>query len=194
MSDNMYNRKLTGFIIHGFACAHAAAAALLAQTIIGDEFVLTTLTVSMIVSIARINGKSWGIGDALSVVGTLAGWYLGTRGAMFLIKWIPGLGNGANAITTFGVTELLGWTAYLLVKENKKPEDLSDSEKANLKSRAKKLKESESEESKRLYEKMNYQDKNEFDNIMKQLKHKNLPEDTINYLTSRLEEIAKKYI
>lgn len=194
MENNNYEKRLTGFVIHGFACAHAAAAALLAQTLVGDEAVLTTLTIAMIISIARINNRRWGVGEALSVIGTLIGYYLGTRGAVFVVKWIPGIGNVANAVTTFGVTELLGWMTYLLVRENKNPGDLTDEDKKNLKSRAQKLQKKEKEVSKKLYESMNSEDKAEFEDIMKQLKNKDLPEATINYLTGRLQSIAKKYV
>lgn len=194
MASSDYEKKLTGFIIHGFAVAHAAAAALLSQTLVGDEAVLTALTISMIVCIARANNKSWGAGDALSVIGVLAGWYLGTRGAIFLVKWIPAVGNAANAITTFGVTELLGWTTYILVKENKNPKNLTPAEKEQIKKRAEELKKTEHDESKRLYENMSSQDKEEYDEIMKQLRNKDLPDDTIQYLTKRLENIAKKYV
>ncbi len=194
MSSNDYEKRLTGFIIHGFAVAHAVAAAALSQTLVGDEVVLTGLTVAMILCIARANNKSWGAGDALAVIGTLAGYYLGTRGAMFLVKWIPGIGNAANAVTTFGVTELLGWSAYLLVRDDKKPDELTESEKASLKSRAQSLQKEEKEISKKLYESMSAEDKGEFESIMKQLKNKDLPESTIQYLTERLEKIAKKYV
>ena len=102
MSEANYEKRLTGFIIHGFAVAHAGAAALLSQTILGDEAALTVLTVSMILSIARANNRSWGVADALSVISVLAGGYLGTRGAVLFVKWIPGIGNAiqpSNSVT-----------------------------------------------------------------------------------------------
>lgn len=194
MEEKKYTRKLTAFIIHGFAVTHAAAAALLAQTMVGDEATLTALTVAMILSIARANKKSWDIGDALSVIGVLAGSYLGTRGALFLVKWIPGIGNAANAVTTFSVTELIGWTTYLLVQDGKKPTTLSKEEKKSLKKEAMNLRDAEREEGKRLFEKMSLEDKEEYDSIMKQLRTPDLPNDTIDYLTNRLAKIAQKYI
>lgn len=193
-ANNCYEKQLTGFIIHGFAFTHAAAAALLAQTLVGDEAVLTTLTVAMIVAIARVNNRSWGVGDALAMIGVLAGWYVGTRGVIFLVKWVPGIGNAANAISTFGATELLGWTAYLLVKQNKKPQDLSRKEAKELKRQAEKLKKEEHDRSEQLYNSMSPEDKKEYEDIMKQLKNKNLPESTIDYLTKRLGTIAAKYV
>lgn len=194
MSEANYEKRLTGFIIHGFAVAHAGAAALLSQTIVGDEAALTVLTVSMILSIARANNRSWGVADALSVISVLAGGYLGTRGAVLFVKWIPGIGNAANAVVTFGVTELLGWIAYLLVKDDKKPSELTEKEKRQLKENAEQVKSEEHENSKRLYESMTQEDKTEYEQIMKQLRNKDLPEETREYLTIRLEKIAKKYV
>jgi len=194
VADNAYEKRLTGFIIHGFAVTHAATAALLSQTMVGDEAALTALTIAMIICIARINKRSWDVGDALSILGVLAGWYLGTRGALLLIKWMPVLGNTVNAVTTFGVTELIGWTTFLLVKENKKPQNLTASEKKSIRSDARKLREEESEESKRLFERMESADKKEYTEIMRQLKKKDLPEDTIVYLSNRLSSIASKYV
>jgi uncharacterized protein (DUF697 family) len=194
MSNNDFEKKLTAFIIHGFAVAHAITAALLAQTVVGDEAALTALTVAMIISIARIHNRKWNVADALSVIGVLAGWYIGTRVGVFLIKWIPGIGNGANALATFATTQLIGWTTYLLVRDNKKPQDLTESEKKNYKTLAEELQKKESKEAEKLYESMTKEDKEEYKEIMKQLRKKDLPEDTIKYLTKRLETIARKYV
>ena len=97
-------KRMSGFIIHGFAVAHAVVAALFAQTLVGDEAILTSLTVAMIISVARLNGAKWSAGEALAFLGIFIGYYVGTRGAAFLIKWIPGIGNAANATVTFATT------------------------------------------------------------------------------------------
>ena len=52
----------------------------------------------------------------------------------------------------------------------------------------------EKQESKRLYNAMSDADKNEYESIMKQLKSKDLPEETRSYLLNRLEAITRKYI
>lgn len=90
---------IVNVIIHGFAIARAVTAATLSQTVIGDEAALTALTIAMIVGISRVYNRPWGVGNALAFLGCFAGFYLGTRGAVFLIKWIPGIGNAANAAT-----------------------------------------------------------------------------------------------
>lgn len=188
-------KKMTGMIIHGFAVAHAAAAALLAQTLVGDEAVLTALTIAMIIAVAKMNGADWDTGAALSFLGICIGGYVGVRGATFLIKIIPGIGNVANATVTFTTTEVLGWATYLFIKKgNSDPRVMTKAEKKALWKEAKSMQKQEKQESKHLYDAMSDTDKNEYESIMKQLKIKDLPEETRSYLLSRLEVITRKYI
>ncbi len=106
---------LANVIIHSFATAHAIAAASLAQTLVGDEATLTALTIAMIIALSKLYQAPLSWGGALSFLGVFAGFYLGTRGATCLIKWVPGIGNTANALSTIFTTEVLGWaTVYLL--------------------------------------------------------------------------------
>lgn len=188
-------KKMTGMIIHGFAVAHAAAAALLAQTLVGDEAVLTALTIAMIIAVAKMNGADWDTGAALAFLGICIGGYVGVRGATFLIKIIPGIGNVANATVTFTTTEVLGWATYLFIKKgNSDPRVMTKAEKKALWKEAKSMQKQEKQESKHLYDAMSDTDKNEYESIMKQLKIKDLPEETRSYLLSRLEVITRKYI
>lgn len=188
-------KKMTGMMIHGFAVAHAVTAALLAQTLVGDEAVLTALTIAMIVAVAKLNGADWDTGMALAFLGIFLGGYVGVRGATFLIKWVPGIGNAANAAVTLTTTEVLGWATYLFIKKGKSnPQDLTEAEKKKLWQEAKVVQRKEEKESKRLYDSMSGADKDEYKSIMSQLKAKNLPEETRSYLLSRLETITEKYI
>jgi len=188
-------KRMTGMMIHGFAVAHAVTAALLAQTVVGDEAALTALTIAMIIAVAKLNGADWDAGGALAFLGVFIGGYLGVRGATFLVKWIPGIGNAANAATTFATTEVLGWATYLFVKKGKgDPKAMTQAEKDNLWAEAKSMREKEEAESKRLYESMSESDKKEYKDIMNQLKEKNLPDGTRDYLLGRLETISGKYM
>lgn len=188
-------KKMTGMMIHGFAVAHALTAALLAQTLVGDEAVLTALTVAMIIAVAKMNGADWDTGMALAFLGIFIGGYVGVRGATFLIKWIPGIGNAANAAVTLTTTEVLGWATYLFIKKGKSnPKDMTEKEKEALWKEAKSMQKEEEQESKRLYDSMSEADKSEYKSIMNQLKTKNLPDETRSYLLNRLEIITEKYI
>jgi uncharacterized protein (DUF697 family) len=192
------DRKLiiVNVLIHGFAAAHAATAAALSQTMIGDEAALATLTVAMINGISRVYGRPFGVGDALGVLGIFAGFYLGTRGAVFLVKWIPGVGNAANAITTAVVTEILGWATYIIVKEGKDPKTMSESDARDVWRKAKTLREEMKEEQERIKEavnRMNTPDKKEYDRLMEKMKDKNISESEASRVTDQLDQLFSKY-
>ena len=188
------NKQATALVIHSFAVAHAATAALLAQTVIGDEAALTALTGSMIVTIVKMNGKHWTIGKALKFLGLFIGQYAGTRGAAFLIKWIPGIGNAANAITTFTITEVLGWTTYAFVSSgNDDFDSMSKSERDNLWKQAQKMREDEAAKSKKLYDSMSDEDKRAYDAAMKELRNKDISDTRRDELTDEINRIASKY-
>lgn len=187
-------KRMTGFLIHGFAVAHATAAGLLAQTIVGDEAVLTALTVAMIISIARLNGAKWNQGEALAFLGVFAGTIIGTRGAALLYKWIPGIGNIANAVVSAETTEMLGWMTYLFVSKGyEDPSQLSDSQINSLKKEANSLRKEEEKENRRLFDSMSQEDKVKYEKIISDLKRRDMDEDSRLKCINELEEIARKY-
>lgn len=183
---------ITAAIIHGFAVAHAVTAFSLSQTLVGDEVALTSLTVGMVISISRVNGQDWGVSEGLALIGTMAGYYLGSRGLVFLVKWIPGIGNAANAATTFAVTELLGWTTYLLVKRGKNPRDISKEEAANLKEEATELRKKMKHMEARL-DAMSSDDKKNYKSIINKLKKKSITEERREELLAELSSLLENY-
>lgn len=187
-----FEKRITALIIHGFAVAHAATAFTLAQTILGDELALTVLTIAMIECVARVNDRKWGVADALAVIGVLAGGYVGTRLGVAFIKWIPGLGNGANAAATFTTTEILGWIAYTLVKQDKNPSKLTKKEKEELIREAEKL--SNDKTGEELYGKMSSQDKKKFNALVAQFRRIQREDDAKREdLIQQISEIVKRY-
>lgn len=189
-------KRLTAIVIHIFAGAHAASAALLAQTMVGDEAVLTALTVAMILAICRIHGMSATIKNALGFLGILAGFYVGTRTAMFLIKWMPAIGNGANAISTVFTTEVIGWAVYALVSTGRSIDDVTKQEADELIRKGKEYRR-ENIENKRKIKKtiigMSESDKSEYHRMMEQLKSQDLSEEKRDHLLRELDDLFKKY-
>jgi hypothetical protein len=82
---------IVNVIIHGFAAAHAATAALLSQTLVGDEAALTALTITMIIGISRVYERPFGVGEALSVLGIFAGFYENMPEYPLLCKGMNGI-------------------------------------------------------------------------------------------------------
>lgn len=191
-NDWNFEKKVTALIIHGFAIAHAVTAFTLSQTVGGDEFALTALTIAMIECIARANGRAWDAGEALSVIGIILGGYIGIRLGVLFVKLIPGPGNLANATATFLTTEFLGWLTYTIVKQDKNPSQLTKKEKEELKKAAKKLQKDKTGEE--LYKKMSVEDKEKFNDLMKQFAKIDRDNDAERErLIQELEEITKKY-
>ena len=189
----MADKQMTGFFINGFAIAHASAAAWFAQTIVGDEAILVTLTTTMIISIAKINGQKWSRSKALSFLGLFTGRYVMTRSATFLVKWVPAIGNMVNSGVSYSTTEVLGWATYLFVTQGI-PDTacLSDEDISKLWRNAEKLKYEENIEHD--YNRMNAHDKRKFEKIMKRLRDKNLTNEELENKLNELEKIAGKYI
>ncbi len=101
----------TPTLIHLFAAAHAAIAVVSRMVNYVDDVPLTVLTVSLIIIIALRHNLHAEMIAVLSLVGTFAGFFLGSYGAM-LIELLVHDPMLASALTTALFTELLGWSVY----------------------------------------------------------------------------------
>lgn len=111
------NAKLTKctWIIHLFALAHIISSFAMGAWGLSDEVVLSLLTISMIVVVTQIYKLPLEVSAALAVLCCFAGYYLGTLGARLLnASKVDFLINYSSEITTFVVTEILGWAATLI--------------------------------------------------------------------------------
>ena len=111
------NTKLTkcSWIIHLFALAHILSSFALGAWGLNDEIVLSLLTISMIVAVAYVYRLPLEVSAALAVLCCFAGYYLGTIGGGWLTSSkVDFLINYSSEITSFAVTEILGWAATLI--------------------------------------------------------------------------------
>jgi uncharacterized protein (DUF697 family)/predicted GTPase len=70
--------------------------------------VLTSLQVSMVVVLGRVYGQTLTFGQALSVIGTLAGGFFAQAVGRELVKFIPGIGSVVATSWAVGYTWALG--------------------------------------------------------------------------------------
>lgn len=185
-------KRQTAIAIHKYAAAHAAVAALLAQTEVGDEVCLTILTSAMMCTVVSINGGKWSAklgGTILSIAG---GTVVGVKSGMLLIKWIPGIGNAANAAASSFTTELLGWTAYALISSSHDPENLTETQKQEIRQMAEKLKGDEKSSGRQLYKKMSRDDKRAIDDLLKTMR-KTKGEEAAEKIAFKIANIISKY-
>lgn len=114
------NAKLNkcSWIIHLFAVAHIISSYALGQWGLSDEVLLSLLTISMVVWVTQLYKVPLEVSAALAVLCCFAGYYLGTLGSKWLTTSnVNFLINYSNEITTFVVTEILGWSATLIASK-----------------------------------------------------------------------------
>jgi ABC-type uncharacterized transport system permease subunit len=116
----MNKNLVLNLLVHGFALAHAVTSLLLFSTDFGDSIPLTSLTIAMIVCIARLYDYPLDVTAILALLCCFAGFYIGITGAKFLSGYFAILDRYAHQVTTFIVTELMGWATFFIVKRNRK--------------------------------------------------------------------------
>ena len=112
--------KKCSWAIHLFAIAHVVASYVTSIWGVNDEIVLSLLTISMIVLVTHFYDLPLEVSATLAALCCFAGFYLGTIGGGwlhssevdFLIKY-------SSEITTFVITEILGWTTTLIAIKRK---------------------------------------------------------------------------
>ncbi len=105
----------SSWVIHLFAVAHIISSWAMGKYGLNDEVLLSLLTISMIVLVSHGYGLPLEVSAALAVLFCFAGFYLGTLGG----KWLTSSGvdflvRYSSEITTFFVTEILGWATTLI--------------------------------------------------------------------------------
>jgi uncharacterized protein (DUF697 family) len=128
--DKLLSIHLT---IHASATAAAIVAGAAATVpIIGPmatgNVILTAITAGMVIAIGEQFGHDFETGAILGVAGQILGITLGATLIRTVLSIIPGIGTVSNAAVTFGVTESIGWAAYLIFKEGKDITALSQDE------------------------------------------------------------------
>lgn len=112
--------RSANLIVHGFALAHAALAALIIQQGADPGIYLTILTIAMIVILARINEYPLDVTAALTLICCLGGFFMGTKGADWFTDFVGTSETMAQIYTTALVTEIIGWITYFIVRRTQK--------------------------------------------------------------------------
>jgi hypothetical protein len=107
-------------LIHTFAVVHALACFLLRFYGFDDGLALTILTIAMIVLLINYFSGATDVFLSLSLLSCLAGFYLGTKGAILLGYLLPNNPLLTHIIATFLVTESLGWLVYFILRRRSK--------------------------------------------------------------------------
>lgn len=124
-SENKLRMMRNKCIIHGCATTAAAAAAGLAQTPGGDEAVLTALTTGMTAALC-LNYNNAPLSSFTPIASQVFGKYAGEAALKYVLKWIPGIGNAANAAITFSLHEATGWALVAALEKHEKDGIIND--------------------------------------------------------------------
>lgn len=158
---------------------------------------LTPMTTAMIFSIGMQCSSNFTVAKAMKLVAHFAGLIAGTAIAQFIIGWIPGAGNLANACATGIVTEVLGFSAYIMLRDNlDKYETLSFSEKWDLFWAARRLMKRNSEfmdKLKTARKRMSYSEQKKYDACMKILTDKNSTQPQRRDALIQVQGLLKPY-
>ena len=100
----------TTWYIHGFALLHAAATVVCSLLGIHDALVLTALTMTLAVIICRRENLTVELTTISLVLVNILGFVLGNLTARWFFESLPS--TLQHALSTFLVTELLGWALY----------------------------------------------------------------------------------
>jgi len=104
------HRKETSWIIHGFALLHAAVTAICTSAGIQDGLFLTALTMTLATILCFRENLTVEITITALILVNIIGFVLGTFGAQILVDTLPPVWQ--HALSTFAVTEILGWSLY----------------------------------------------------------------------------------
>ena len=98
------------WLIHGFALLHLAVTSACLYAGIPDSLILTVLTMAQTVIICLRESLTVEVTVISILLVNILGFVLGNLGAQLMLEGIPVIAK--RALTTFLVTELLGWALY----------------------------------------------------------------------------------
>lgn len=116
MGGSIKETTVIQIVIHAFAFFHAISSYIMQTLGHADEVILTALTISMVILIATRYDFPLEVTFALALLNCFAGFYLGTVGAHFIEGIMHVDAIYSNVITTFLMTEFLGWMTFLIVR------------------------------------------------------------------------------
>jgi uncharacterized protein (DUF697 family) len=121
-------KERAGIIIHSCSAASALWAGTIATIpvfgpvgiIFGlDTPALTAIAIGMVVALGRLFGRDYTRGTVMVTVTQLVGFVFGVSLLRGLIGVVPVVGSFINAGTIFMVTEIVGWTTFLIFEDGK---------------------------------------------------------------------------
>ena len=124
--NNLHNFLKAGLIVVMFAVAHLIVCMLLHDTVIGDGFFLTILTIAMVFCLIKYYKSPFDVFLGMAFLCCFAGYYFGNRWGNYLSAVKPEWGVANNMIVTFFTTIVLGLATILVVGTRFKKNGVKD--------------------------------------------------------------------
>ncbi len=177
-------------IINGVAAAEAASVMTLSGTMLGDEAAITAMTAGMIMGLGKVHNKNLSINKILGWLLPNVGLFLGSRVAAMSVKWLPLIGNAANATITFTTTQIIGWTVYLIFKDNKDLEQVGSKELHIYKRRAQNMKKPDVEQ---WFKDMPKEKVSEYKSLVEKLGQDGISEEEQDEILHKMQDLVAPY-
>jgi len=184
--------KLTSsaVIITGVATAEAASAYVMGATFLGDDIAVTALTAAMIMGLGKVHNKSLTMEKALKWLIPNMGLFATSRALAMTVKWIPLVGSTANASITFTTAQLIGWTVFLIFKDDKNLEEVGTKELRIYKRRAQNMQKPDVE---KWFEGMPKEKVTEYKDLVSQLSNPALSEERHKEILHKMQDLVAPY-
>lgn len=180
----------SAIVINGVAAAEAVSAISLNGSLLGDEAAITALTAGMIMGLGKIHNKNNSLNKILGWLVPNVGLFLGSRVAAMTVKWLPVVGGAANATISFTTTQVIGWTVYLIYKDNKDLDEVGSKELHVYKRRAQNMNKPDVEQ---WFKKMPKDKVTEYKSMVEKLGQDGLSEEEQDELLHKMQDLVAPY-
>lgn len=195
-------KERAGIIIHSCAAASALWAGSVATVpvfgplgiIFGVDYpALIAITVGMMIALGKMFGHNYTRGAVIGTATQLLGFVFGMSLLRGVIGIVPVVGAAINAGLVFTVTEILGWTTYLIFEEGK---DITKLGKRHLKSyviKGRKRAEAERTRRENLLEQFPPHIKSQYDYLTKKLANEKTSDSERQAILQEIERLIDPY-
>jgi uncharacterized protein (DUF697 family) len=180
----------SAIIINGVAATEAASAMTLNGVMFGDDAAVTALTAGMILGLGKVHNKNYSMNKVLGWLVPNVGLFLGSRLAAMTVKWIPVIGGAANATISFTTTQVIGWTVYLIFKDNKDLDQVGSKELHIYKRRAQNMKKPDVEQ---WFKNMPKEKVSEYKSMVEKLGQDGLSQKEQDEILHNMQELVAPY-
>jgi uncharacterized protein (DUF697 family) len=195
-------KERAGVIIHSCSAASALLVGTVATVpvfgplgiIFGLDYpALTAISIGMVVSLGKLFGRNYTTGAVMAAVTQLTGFVFGVSLMRGVVGIVPVVGAAINAGLVFTVTEILGWTTFLIFEEGR---DITKMNKSKLKSYVKKGKKRAEQERltrEALFAKLPPHVKAQYDYLTKKLANEKATDQERQVILNEIDQLLAPY-